>query len=28
MVAVSDNSSKPAYYDGSNWRYVATDGAV
>ena len=25
MVAVSDNGYKPAYYDGSNWKYVATD---
>tara|TARA_B100001013_G_scaffold100087_3_gene56415 strand:- start:14053 stop:17604 length:3552 start_codon:yes stop_codon:yes gene_type:complete len=28
IVAVSDNSYKPAYYDGSNWKYVATDGGV
>jgi hypothetical protein len=28
MVAVSDQSSKPAYYDGSNWRYVSDNGAV
>ena len=28
MVAVSDNSYKPAYYDGSNWRYVSDNGAV
>ena len=28
MVAVSDNSSKPAYYDGSNWRYVSDNSGV
>jgi hypothetical protein len=28
MVAVSDDGHKPAYYDGSNWKYVATNGNV
>ena len=28
MVSVSDNGYKPAYYNGSNWKYVATDGNV
>ena len=28
IVAVSDAQYKPAYYDGSNWKYVGTDGNV
>lgn len=28
IISISDNSYKPAYYDGSDWRYVGTDGTV
>jgi len=28
MIAISDDDYKPAYYDGTNWRYVATDVIV
>jgi len=28
IISISDNSYKPAYYNGSSWRYVADDSAV
>ena len=28
IISISDNSYKPAYYDGSDWKYIADDSAV
>jgi hypothetical protein len=28
IVSVSNQQYKPAYYDGSNWKYVGTDQNV
>ena len=28
IIAISNNSYKPAYYNGSSWRYIADDSAV
>tara|TARA_B100001057_G_scaffold77287_1_gene72125 strand:- start:2991 stop:3608 length:618 start_codon:yes stop_codon:yes gene_type:complete len=28
LIAISNNGHKPAYYDGSNWRYVSDNSTV